>query len=381
MHLRNSLLLPGLLLWGSMLLGQSAPPQTRPGQTPQTTAQSDDEKLDPSELDSWPKPQAPQPTVVNNTPSNNTGNTANNTPTNNVPPNPNQPKQPSTNTGGGYLFKAYAEEVVLHATVVDDKQRLVTSLPKDAFAVYEDGQPQTLTTFLRQDIPVALGILIDDSGSMRDKRAAVNQAALNLVRASNPQDAVFLVNFNDDYYLDTDYTADVNKLKEGLEQIDSRGATALYDAIVASADHFKDAPKNLDKKVLIIVTDGEDDASRETLEQTVRNLQVENGPTVYTIGILGDDREARRAKRALQALAVGTGGIAYFPKDLNEVDAISQSIAHDIRSQYILGYKPTNPQRNGGFRTVHVEARAKGYDRLQVRTRSGYYAGGEQAQK
>jgi VWFA-related protein len=359
-----------------MLWGQTA--QTTP---PQNNGQNGQETLDPSELDHWPKPAPPQPTVTNNP--NQPGNPTNN---NNAAVNPGNT---AGNTGGnatncgktGYVFCAQVQEVILHATVIDNKQHIVTNLPKDAFQIYEDGQPQQLTSFRREDVPVALGILIDDSGSMRDKRAAVNQAALNLVRASNPDDAVFLVNFNDDYYLDTDYTSNINKLKEGLEEIDSRGATALYDAIVASADHFKDAPKNLDKKVLIVVTDGEDDASRETLEQAVRNLQVENGPTVYTIGILGDDHEARRAKRALQALAVGTGGIAYFPKDLSEVDAISQSIAHDIRSQYILGYKPSNPQTNGGFRTVHVEAHEKGYDRLQVRTRSGYYAGSQQAQR
>jgi Ca-activated chloride channel homolog len=390
MHLRNKLLLLVVVTVGSMLLGQSAPPQnptpptTNPPQNTATTG-GDQESLNPTDLDTWPKPTPPQTAVLNNSnPGANTNNTANNTATNTPTTNPGtQPTPPPTNKNqqSGYLFKAYAEEVVLHATVVDNKQRIVTNLPKDAFQVYENGQPQTLTTFARQDVPVALGILIDDSGSMRDKRAAVNQAAINLVRASNPQDAVFVVNFNDDYYLDTDYTSDVNKLKEGLEQIDSRGATALYDAIVASADHFKQAPKNLDKKVLVVVTDGEDDASRETLEQAIHNLEVENGPTVYTIGILGDDREARRAKRALQALAVGTGGIAYFPRDLNEVDAISQSIAHDIRSQYVLGYRPTNPRENGGYRTVHVDAHAKGYDKLTVRTRSGYYAGSEQAQK
>ena len=386
MHLRNKLLLPVVLLVGSMLLGQSAPPQNTTPQNPGNNG-GEQETLNPSELDTWPKPTAPQTSVLNNP--NNPGNTANNT-ANNTNANT------ATNTGGtsaapcknsAYVICTQVNEVILHATVMDNKQHIVTNLQKDAFAVYENGQPQQLTSFRREDVPVALGILIDDSGSMRDKRAAVNQAAINLVRASNPDDAVFVVNFNDDYYLDADYTADVNKLKEGLEQIDSRGATALYDAIVASADHFKDAPKKtragapLDKRVLVVVTDGEDDASRETLEQAIHNLQVENGPTVYTIGILGDDREARRAKRALQAMAVGTGGIAYFPKDLNEVDAISQSIAHDIRSQYILGYRPSNPQTNGGFRTIHVEAHARGYDKLQVRTRTGYYAGSDQAQK
>ena len=194
---------------------------------------------------------------------------------------PTQPGQPSAQPSGGepsetnngvFIFKKKVEEVVLHATVIDQKQRLVTDLGKDAFTIFEDGKPQQLTSFRREDIPVALGIIIDNSGSMRDKRLKVNQAALNLIRASNPNDEVFVVNFNDESYLDTDFTSDINKLKEGLEHIESRGGTALYDAIVAAADHLEKGAK-LDKKVLLVVTDGEDNASRESLEQAVRRLQ------------------------------------------------------------------------------------------------------------
>ncbi|MBV9087111.1 MAG: VWA domain-containing protein, partial [Acidobacteriaceae bacterium] len=278
--------------------------------------------------------------------------------------------------GGSFVFKKQVEEVVLHATVIDNHQRLVTGLQKNDFQIWEDGQPQQITSFRREDIPVALGIVIDNSGSMRDKRAAVNQAAINLVKASNPHDEVFIVNFNDEYFLDQDFTSDVNLLKTGLEHIESRGGTALYDALVASADHLQKGAR-LDKKVLLVVTDGEDNASSESLEQAIRRLQVENGPAVYTIGILGDDREAHRAKRALTALALQTGGVAFFPKDVGEVDSISQQVAHDIRNQYTIGYKPTNPRQRGGYRSVKVEARAPGYGKLQVRTRSGYYAGQE----
>ena len=289
-----------------------------------------------------------------------------------------QGQTPDATDNGVFIFKKKVEEVVLHATVVDQKQRMITDLDRNAFTVFEDGRPQQLTSFRHEDIPVALGIVIDNSGSMRDKRAAVNQAAINLVRASNPQDEVFLVNFNDESYLDQDFTSDIKKLKDGLEHIESRGGTALYDAIVAASDHLEKGAK-LDKRVLLIVTDGEDNASRESLEQAIRRLQDERGPTVYSIGILGDDREARRAKRALTALAYQTGGVAFFPKDINEVDSISRAVAHDLRNQYTLGYKPTNPQTAGGYRSVRVEAHAGGYGKLQVRTRSGYYAGQERA--
>jgi Ca-activated chloride channel family protein len=277
----------------------------------------------------------------------------------------------------GFVFHKEVDEVVLHATVVDDKQRMVTNLDKSAFTVFEDGKPQTIISFRHEDIPVAMGIVIDNSGSMREKRDKVNKAAINLVKASNPHDQVFIVNFNDEYYLDQDFTADLIKLRDALEKVETRGGTALYDAVVASADHLKKYGK-LQKKVLFVVTDGEDNASRESLEQAVKRLQQENGPTVYAIGLLGEERQ-RRARKALELMTERTGGIAFFPKTLDQVDEISSKVAHDIRNQYTLGYKPSNPRSTGGYRAIKVEAKAKGYKKLTVRTRSGYYAGQERA--
>jgi Ca-activated chloride channel family protein len=304
------------------------------------------------------------------------------------PPPPNQPtdttKMPAplekkNPNNDGYYIRKDVEEVMLYATVVDPKNRMVSNLDKNSFSVFEDGQPQQITSFRREDIPVSLGILIDNSGSMRDKRPAVNQAALNLVRASNQQDEVFIVNFNDDAFLDQDFTSNIELLREALERIDARGGTAVYDAVIASANQLAKGAKR-DKKVLLLITDGEDNASRDTLEEAVKRVQDDAGPTVYTIGILGNDREAKRARRALERLAVETGGIAYFPKDLGEVDAISRAVAHDIRNQYTIGYRPTRPQSEGGFRNVRVEARgADGRSKLQVRTRSGYFAGQKRA--
>jgi Ca-activated chloride channel homolog len=287
------------------------------------------------------------------------------------------PQAPTTDASGRYLFKIQTQEVQLHATVVDQHNRSVTGLNKNDFQVFEDGQPQQITGFKQEDVPVSLGILIDNSGSMRDKRQAVNQAALNLVKASNPNDEVFVVNFNDEAYIDQDFTADLKKLRDGLEHIDSRGGTAMYDAVVASADHLAKAGRK-EKKVLLVVTDGEDNASRDTLEQAVRRVQDEKGPTIYTIGLLGTEKQ-KRARRALEALSLQTGGVGYFPKDLSEVDQISLSIAHDIRSQYLILYRPSRPQQTGDYRTVKVEAHAGGYGKLQVRTKTGYYATQERA--
>lgn len=286
-------------------------------------------------------------------------------------------QSPAEKSGDVFVFRKEVDEVTLHATVVDDKNHIVTNLDRADFTVYEDGQPQKITSFRHEDIPVAVGIVIDNSGSMRDKRPAVNAAALNFVKSSNPQDKVFVVNFNEDFFLDQDYTASVPKLKDALERIEARGGTALYDAVVASSDHLKKSGL-LEKKVLLVVTDGDDNASRESLEQAIRRLQEENGPTVYTIGLLAEER-SKRAKRALREMAEETGGMAFFPQGLGEVDSITQQIAHDIRNQYTIGYHASKPQSEGGFRTVKVDANAKGYKKLQVRTRSGYYAGQQRA--
>jgi len=292
------------------------------------------------------------------------------------PPPATQGQEPGVEPGG-FVFHSEVQEVLLHATVIDDKQRIITDLGQNAFTVFEDGKPQVIKSFRHEDIPISLGIVIDNSGSMREKRARVVKAAINLVRASNPNDEVFVVNFSDEYFLDQPFTNKINLLQTALEKYETRGGTALYDAVVASAEELKKHGK-LQKKILFVVTDGEDDASRESLEQAVRRLQEENGPTVYAIGVLGEERQ-RRAKRALETIAERTGGIAFFPRTLDEVDTISSTVARDIRNQYTIGYKPTTPRSVGGYRTIRVDARAPGHGKLTVRTRSGYYAGQEQA--
>lgn len=289
-------------------------------------------------------------------------------------------KSPDNDKSGVFVFRKDVDEVMLHATVVDDKQHIITNLDRAAFTVFEDGKPQSIISFHHVDIPVAMGIVIDNSGSMREKRAKVNQAALNLVRSSNPNDEVFIVNFNDEQYLDQDFTHDLRKMKEALEKIDARGGTALYDAVVASADHLRQNAR-MEKKVIFLVTDGEDNASSETLEQAIKQLQQEGGPSVYTLGLLGDEDHPKRARKALQVIADHTGGIAFFPKTLDEVDAISRTIANDIRNQYAIGYKPTSPKKVGEFRQIKVEAKAKGHGKLVVRTKTGYYAGAVSASK
>lgn len=275
---------------------------------------------------------------------------------------------------GPATFTADTRLVVLHATVVDKKNgRLITTLPQSAFQVYENGVQQRLKIFKREDIPVSLGLVIDNSGSMRDKRAKVAAAAEDLVKDSNPDDEEFVVNFNDDAYLDTpDFTSNIKVLEQALTKIDSRGGTAMRDAIRMSIDHMKAKAKK-DKKVILVVTDGNDNASAIGLENLVRAAQ-QSEVIIYAIGLLSEEerREAKRAKRALDALTEATGGQAYYPKELADVDRIAHQVAHDIRNQYTLAYTPTNQALDGSFRQIRVTASGPGHP--QVRTRTGYYA-------
>jgi len=286
--------------------------------------------------------------------------------------------------GGEFKINVDVNLVVLHASVVDKKGRPVDNLKRENFRVYEDGVAQKLAVFTHADIPVTMGIVIDDSGSMRDKREAVNAAAVSFVKTSNPEDQVFVVNFNDVYYLDTpgDFAANLEELKAALDKIDSRGGTALYDAVFASLDHLKRG--NRDKKVLLVITDGEDNSSRYTFEELIRYAQKSNAQ-IFTIGLLGEQEpgglfktrggEARRAKRILTRLAQATGGEAFFPTALDAVEPTCVQIARDLRNQYTLAYYPTNVRKDGAFRSVRVEAfTMRGATPLVVRTRPGYYA-------
>ena len=288
-----------------------------------------------------------------------------------------QPPPPGQNQGADKgTIRVDVGLVVLHTSVVDDRGKFADGLKAENFRVFEDKVEQKLATFKREDIPVSMGLVIDNSGSMRDKRPRVNEAAITLVESSNPSDEAFVVNFNDDFYLDLDkdFTSSIPELKEALERIDSRGSTALYDAIIGSVDHLKKASK--DKRVLLVVTDGEDNASHNPLEKTIHEIQKTN-TVIYTIGLLGDEkrRDRNHAMRALKEIAEASGGLAFFPESVDDVHNICEQVAHDIRNQYTLAYYPTNTRKDGTFRTVTVQViPPRGRGKLVARTRNGYYA-------
>jgi VWFA-related protein len=279
----------------------------------------------------------------------------------------------------GYAIQRDVNLVVLHASVTNARGQFVRGLGQENFRVFEDKIEQKLSLFRQEDVSVSLGLVIDNSGSMRDKRTQVNTAALTFVKTSNPDDEAFVVNFNDDFYLDTvrDFTNDLNELRDALERIDSRGSTALYDAVIGSLDHLKKGRK--DKKVLLVITDGLDNASRRSLENAVREAQLSDA-VIYAIGVFSDDDlrqnrgQLRRARGALTELTTATGGLAFFPDSADETEALCTQIAHDIRNQYTLAYNPTNLANDGKFRAVRVDVMPpRGMGKLTVRTRTGYF--------
>jgi Ca-activated chloride channel homolog len=293
-----------------------------------------------------------------------------------VPASPQAPQDEA----GVFVFRKKVEEVTLRAVVVDPQNHLISKLDRNAFSVYEDGKIQKMTSFRQENVPLALGLLIDNSGSMRPKREKVNEAVLNLVRSSNPGDEVFVVNFGDQYYLDQDFTDDVTKLTAALGKVETRGSTALYDAIVASAAHVRQDPR-IQKRVLLVVTDGKDNASQDSLDQTLQELQRGgDGPVVYVIAFTDETKSSSATVRSLQAISSNTGGAAYFPKDLDQVDAITKTIAYDIRYQYVIGYKSSNPKGDHAYHAIEVQASEAGRHGLRVRTRTGYYSEAPESQ-
>lgn len=270
--------------------------------------------------------------------------------------------------------------MVLHVTVADEKGQFVEDLKGDNFRVYEQKVEQKISFFSRDDVPVTMGLVIDNSGSMREKRSQVNAAAMTFVRTSNPQDEAFVVNFNDEYYLDTDgdFTNDQKNLDQALSRIDTRGSTALYDAVIGSLAHLKKGHK--DKRVLLLVTDGDDDASQKSFEDAIKAAEQSNA-TIYTIGVFSEDdlktdkKMVRHSKKILAELAEATGGQAYFPDNLDQVTPVCEQVAREIRNQYTIGYYPTNTAKDGTFRPVDLKViPPNGRGKLAVRTRTGYYA-------
>lgn len=280
--------------------------------------------------------------------------------------------EPLQDEGEIPVFHSDTARVLLHVSVIDKAGKMITTVPQSAFKITENGVEQQIRFFRREDVPVSMGLIIDNSGSMRNKIQRVNAAALTLVKESNPQDEVFIYNFNDDVYPDQEFTNDIKKLQLALQKVDSRGGTAMRNAVSMGIDYARKGKK--DKKVLVVITDGNDTASTETSFEQLMFKAQRSEVVIYSIGLLAEEEpgEARAARRALKALANASGGLDYYPKNLTEVEAITPQIAQEIRNQYLIEYASTNQTLDGTFRQIKVTVNnPKG---ASVRTRNGYWA-------
>ncbi len=273
-------------------------------------------------------------------------------------------------------FRSDADLVICHARVLDKTNRPVLDLDKGAFTVYEDGKPQEIRVFAHEDVPVSLGLVIDNSAGMADKRARVAAAGLAIVETLNPRDETFVVNFNEQAYLDLPdneaFTHDPAEVKQALGRRDARGNSCVRDA-VAKALAFLDHKANNPKKVLIVVTNGRDTGSSFTERELLQAVE-QSDTLVYVIGLINSSNcgeQLAATRRALHQLAEVTGAEAFFPKTADQVDSIARQIARAIRDQYVIGFRPTDQAATEGFHSIRIAVTAR--ERMVVQTRTGYY--------
>jgi Ca-activated chloride channel homolog len=276
--------------------------------------------------------------------------------------------------GGQYTIAVDVDLVVFNVTVTDGRGRHVSGLKAGDFRVLEGNRLQAITLFEAEDVPASIGLIIDNSGSMSDKRADVAKAALAFARSSNSEDEMFVVNFNEKAYLalppSVEFTNDVNKIHSALLQTAPAGLTALYDALALGIEHLKTGTR--DRKALVVLSDGGDNASRLRLDEVLQIAQ-RSSATIYTIGIY-DTTDLDRNPRALRKIAVSSGGRAYFPHSLDDLEQVWRDIAGALRSQYTIGYHSSDSNRDGMFRKVRITVSRDGAQSLRVITRDGYLA-------
>jgi VWFA-related protein len=274
------------------------------------------------------------------------------------------------------VFSTGSDLVVVHATIKDGSGAYVTGLTRDAFAILEDGRPQNAQLFTSEDAPVTVGLLIDSSGSMQPNRDRVIAAATAFAEASHPSDELFAVAFNDRVSAalppTAPFTSDVVVLQDALTNtIRAYGRTALFDAIAAGLDYL--ARGHHERRVLVIVSDGGDNASHTTFAEVVTKTQASNA-VIYTVALV-DPVERDTNPGLLRRIAQANGGEAFAPRNVDDITEVLRHIARDIRHTYTLGYVSTNSARDGAFRQIRLIVQSPDRRRLVVRTRSGYLAG------
>jgi len=272
-------------------------------------------------------------------------------------------------------LKVDVDLVLVNATVTDPQNRYVTGLDKEHFQVWEDKIEQELDYFSAEDVPISLGIIFDVSGSMKDKLAVARDAAVTFLKTGNPEDEYFLVEFANRPEVAQDFTTDITRLQNHLIFTPAKGMTALYDSVYLGLEKLREG--NNPKKALLLITDGEDNRSRYTFSN-VKEFVKEQDIQIYSIGIVGDFNSQLGTGRTGRAL-VGelsdlTGGRAFFPDSVYDLEDICTKIAVELKNQYVLGFRSTNAAKDGKWRKLQVKMKPpKGLPRLNVRYKTGYY--------
>jgi VWFA-related protein len=274
------------------------------------------------------------------------------------------------------IFRSHSDLVLLHVNVFDGRSDAVPDLPREAFSIIEDGRPQEIAFFNGADVPVSVGLVVDNSGSMLTRQQMVIAGGAAFVEASHPEDELFSVVFNENIRFGLPatvaFTQNPVQLRASLGRFRPGGKTALYDAVVAALDHLEDARHQ--KRALIVLSDGEDNASRVDANVMLDKAR-RSDAIIYTVssasaGVTGGDGDGR----ILRKLADTSGGVAYFPRSDAQVIRTFAAIAGNIRRGYAIGYVPSNVSHDGGFRRVQVRVRVAGRNNLTVRARDGYLA-------
>jgi len=273
-------------------------------------------------------------------------------------------------------LKIDVDLVLVNATVTDSLNRYVTSLEAGHFQIWEDKVEQKIEYFSAEDVPISIGVIFDVSGSMKDKIATARQAATTFLKTGNPEDEYFLVEFANRPEVASDFTTDVAKLQTKLIMTPAKGMTAMYDSVYLGLEKLKEGTNP--KKALLLITDGEDNRSRYTF-QNVKEFVKEQDVQIYGIGIVDDLNSqlgAGRTGRALiEELSDLTGGRAFFPDSVYELEDICTKIAVELKNQYVIGYHSTNQTKDGKWRKLRLKVNPpKGIPRLNVRAKQGYYA-------
>ena len=276
-----------------------------------------------------------------------------------------------------YKLAVNVDLTEVHVSVTDEKDRPIGDLKKDNFKIFEDRTEQKLSVFKHEDLPVSLGLVIDNSRSMEPRKERMDTAALSFVRKSNPDDETFIVHFDDEARLDRDFTDSIPLLEKTLSDAKPYGQTAIYDALILALEHMQYAKHP--KKAVLLFTDGVDNSSKHTLGEAIEATRRAH-VAVYTVGLLSASG-GQKAEDSLVRIAEASGGRAYFPLTLDEARSYMERVARDLREQYTLGYFPSNASHNGAWRSLRIEvtppAGVPPAVKLNANYRHGYYGPGD----